>query len=239
MKILQWSLLLNLAFFHMATFANTLPTSERAEQSISKVEPRLKKALASKGLNYGAPIFIRVFKEPGVLEVWVEDQNSHTFKHFKTYNICYFSGRLGPKEKEGDKQSPEGFYFVGPKQLNPWSKYHLSFNLGYPNTYDKAHQRTGSALMIHGNCVSIGCYAMTDKYINEIYTLAHAALSAGQPFFRVHAFPFKLDTERLKKETSNKWYTFWLNLKEGYDYFNTHQRPPNVKVIKGRYVFEP
>lgn len=239
MKILQLPLLLTLVFFQMTAFASPLPTSERAEQSISNVEPKLKKALASKGLTYGSPIFIRVFKEPGVLEVWVQDTHSDTFKHFKTYDICYFSGGLGPKVKEGDRQSPEGFYFVGPQQLNPWSKYHLSFNLGYPNAYDKAHQRTGSALMIHGSCVSIGCYAMTNKYIDEIYTLAHAALHAGQPFFRVHAFPFKLNAERLKKERSNKWYAFWLNLKEGYDYFNTHRRPPNVQVIKGQYVFGP
>lgn len=220
-----------------------IPTSDRAERSIEKVEPSLKKQLAGKGLEYGAPIFIRIFKQPGVLELWVE-ANDGKFKLFKSYDICTFSGDLGPKLKEGDKQSPEGFYFVNAGRLNPNSRFHLSFNLGYPNAYDRHHKRTGSALMVHGNCVSIGCYAMTDAYINEIYALAVAALKgkdvgkAGQPFFRVHSFPFKLDQETLDKHKSNEWYGFWQNLKQGYDYFEQHKRPPNVEVKNGQYVFD-
>ncbi len=223
--------------FPLSTIASDFPTSARAERSILEVEPSLKKELSKKSLVYGAPIFIRIFKEPGVLEVWIE-RNDGTFAHFKNYKICTFSGKLGPKEKQGDYQSPEGFYFVNAERLNPWSRFHLSFNLGYPNQYDRAHGRTGSALMVHGNCVSIGCYAMTDKYIKEIYALAAAALKAGQSFFRVHAFPFKLEGKRMKKAVSNRWYSFWVNLKEGYDYFNIHKRPPNVEVLGGRYVFD-
>ncbi|MCP3866894.1 MAG: murein L,D-transpeptidase, partial [Gammaproteobacteria bacterium] len=161
------------------------------------------------------------------------------FVNFRNYEICTFSGTLGPKLKQGDKQSPEGFYFVGPGRLNPWSRFHLSFNLGYPNRYDRFHGRTGSALMVHGRCVSIGCYAMTDLYINEIYALAVAAFKSGQPFFRVHVFPFKLESERLSEYEDSQWHAFWLNLKEGYDYFNRHKKPPNVEVSKGRYVFGP
>lgn len=216
--------------------AVNFPSSARAEKSITTVESALKKALSAKGLEYGSPIFIRLFKEPGVLELWIESTDG-AFKLFKTYDICTFSGSLGPKEKEGDYQSPEGFYFVNADRLNPWSRYHLAFNLGYPNEYDRQWGRTGSALMVHGKCVSIGCYAMTDEYINEIYALAVAALKAGQPFFRVHAFPFKLEGDRLKQAQSNNWYSFWLNLKEGYDYFNEHKQPPNVEVINRRYVF--
>ena len=196
----------------------------------------MKKELSHLGLKYGAPIFIRIFKDPGVLEVWVKSGNG-TFVNFKNYDICAFSGALGPKLKEGDNQSPEGFYFVNAGSLNPWSSYHLSFNLGYPNKYDRLHGRTGSALMVHGNCVSIGCYAMTDAYINEIYALGVAALKSGQSFFRVHVFPFKLESTSLSKYRSSKWYPFWLNLKEGYDYFNKHKQPPNVEVSKGKYVF--
>lgn len=223
--------------------ANTIPTSDRAERSIEKIAPSLKKQLASKGLEYGSPIFIRIFKQPGVLELWVEAQDE-TFTLFKSYDICAFSGDLGPKLKEGDKQSPEGFYFVNAGRLNPNSRFHLSFNLGYPNAYDRYHKRTGSALMVHGNCVSIGCYAMTDAYINEIYAMAVAALKGrdtekgGQPFFRVHVFPFKLDQTALDKHKLNQWYHFWQNLKEGYDYFEQHKRPPNVEVEKGKYVFD-
>lgn len=216
--------------------AADIPTSLRADKAIAKVTPRLKKFLADKGLTLGSPVFIRIFKQTRELELWV--QSGHQgFVLFKRYNICYFSGKLGPKLREGDRQSPEGFYFVSARRLNPWSRFHLSFNLGYPNAYDRAHGRTGSALMVHGSCVSIGCYAMTDDGIDEIYAMAYAALKGGQPFFRVHIFPFKLDDNVLKKYQHNRWYDFWLNMKQGYDYFNTHKKPPNVTVANGRYVF--
>ena len=217
-------------------FATDIPTSARAERSIASVELALKEELSTQGLKYGAPIFIRIFKDPGVLEVWVESDDG-AFVNFKNYDICTFSGNFGPKLKQGDNQSPEGFYFVNASRLNPWSKFHLSFNIGYPNQYDRIHGRTGSALMVHGNCVSIGCYAMTDSYINEIYALTVAALKSGQPFVRVHSFPFELNPEILSKYSKNKWHPFWLNLKEGYDYFNKNRRPPNVEVLGGKYVF--
>lgn len=229
-------LLLMTACFCFQSFAADIPSSARAEKAIARVEYSLKQALSALDLEYGAPIFIRIFKDPGVLEVWVESKNGK-YVHFKDYDICYFSGNLGPKLREGDNQSPEGFYFVNAGRLNPWSSYHLAFNLGYPNRYDRFHGRTGSALMVHGNCVSVGCYAMTDDYVDEIYALGAAALKSGQPFFRVHSFPFKLDDKTLSKHKNSQWYPFWLNLKTGYDYFNEHQQPPNVEVINGKYVF--
>jgi murein L,D-transpeptidase YafK len=234
-QLKQLLLLIVFSICHSA-LAVDIPTSARAERSIAGVEQKLKQQLSSKGLRYGSAIFIRIFKQPGTLEVWLASDDG-TFKHFKNYKICTYSGDLGPKLKQGDNQSPEGFYFVNAGRLNPWSQFHLSFNLGYPNQYDRAHGRTGSALMVHGNCVSIGCYAMTDQYINEIYALAVAALSAGQAFFRVHSFPFELEPATLSKYSANRWYPFWLNLKEGYDYFNQHKRPPNVEVSNGAYVF--
>lgn len=237
----KYLFLLTVCLFNLGALAGEAPTSARSERAISSVESSLKQALRDKSLRYGAPIFIRIFKHPGVLELWLEAEDG-LFKHFKDYEICTFSGDFGPKLREGDNQSPEGFYFVNAERLNPWSRFHLSFNLGYPNQYDRYHGRTGSALMVHGNCVSIGCYAMTDDYINEIYALAAAALNGGQDFFRVHSFPFKLDAENLNQYKSNRWYSFWLNLKEGYDYFNLYKRPPNVEVSdagesKGEYVF--
>ena len=225
-----------LVLFTNELAAVDIPSSIRAEKSIASVESVLKKELSLQGLKYGAPIFIRIFKDPGVLEVWLESRDG-TFKNFKNYDICTFSGDFGPKIKQGDNQSPEGFYFVNAERLNPWSRFHLSFNLGYPNKYDRYHGRTGSALMVHGNCVSIGCYAMTDDYINEIYALAAASLKSGQPFFRVHSFPFKLESEALSKHRSNQWHSFWLNLKQGYDYFENHKKPPNVEVLNGKYIF--
>lgn len=219
-----------------SALATSLPSSDRSKKSISLVEPMLKLELQAKGLKYGSPVFMRLFKDPGYLEVWIESSNGQ-YQKFKEYDICTFSGNLGPKLRQGDKQSPEGFYVVGPGKLNPWSKFHLSFNMGYPNIYDRQHGRTGSALMVHGNCVSIGCYAMTNGQMNEIYALAFAAFDAGQRFFDVHSFPFKLDDDILDNYKSNKWHPFWQNLKGGYDHFNQYKTPPKVVADNGTYVF--
>jgi murein L,D-transpeptidase YafK len=171
------------------------------------------------------------------LELWIKD--GEHFNLFKIYKICtYGFGGLGPKIRRGDGKAPEGFYFVTPKQLNPVSTFHLSFNLGYPNTYDRAHGRTGSALMVHGSCVSIGCYAMTNKNIEEIFASVVAAFENGQPYFRVHIFPFRMTKENMKIYQYSKWYKFWQNLKQGYDFFeNNGHVPPNVAVKNKLYVF--
>jgi len=197
------------------------------------VSVSLKKRLKELSLNIGKKIFIRIFKKEALLEVWIEDKGLYI--HLKDYVICAYSGHLGAKEKEGDKQAPEGFYSVDKKALNPKSKFHLSFNLGYPNSYDKAHQRTGSFLMVHGNCVSIGCYAMTDEKIEEIYALVEGALKKGQKAVSVHAFPFRMTKDNMSWQERNKWYDFWVNLKEGYDYFETQKIPPSIKVENKRY----
>jgi len=212
-----------------------VPRSDRSEAAAKRVRPPLEAALRAKGLRWGAPVFIRIFKEEKQLELWVD--NGKVFKHFKTWPICKFSGVLGPKLKEGDGQAPEGFYFVLPARMNPYSRFHLSFNLGYPNTYDRAHGRTGSALMVHGNCVSIGCYAMTDPRIEEIYSLCDAALMNGQRFFRVHCFPFRMTEANMKRHAKSKWTAEWKNLKRGYDWFEKTKRPPNVEVKGKRYTF--
>jgi murein L,D-transpeptidase YafK len=199
------------------------------------VAPSLRNSLSQKGLKLGAPIFIRIFKESKILEMWLE--NGKQFVLFKSYPICTYSGELGPKIRTGDGQSPEGFYSVTPERMNPSSWFHLSFNIGFPNVYDRAHGRTGSSLMVHGNCVSIGCYAMTDAGIEEIYTLADAAFRNGQSFFEVHIFPFRMTGQNLDIRKNSKWFEFWKNLQEGYDWFEQTRRPPNIEVAKLRYVF--
>lgn len=215
--------------------ATEVPSSPRSRAVSSAVIPGLVEELEAQGLAFGAPIFIRIFKDSRELELWVESDTC--FTKFRTYPICSFSGDLGPKLRTGDGQSPEGFYFVNPARMNPSSRFHLSFNLGYPNAYDRAHGRTGSFLMVHGACVSIGCYAMTDRGIEEIYAMADAALRNGQPFFRVHVFPFRLTTENLEPHRHSRWLDFWTNLKDGYDWFEETGRPPEVQVAEGRYVF--
>lgn len=212
-----------------------VPSSERSREAVERTSGTLKPLLSRQGFRLGAPVFIRIFKEEGILEVWL--QKRRKFKLFKSYPICKFSGDLGPKLKEGDGQSPEGFYSVPPTALNPYSSFHLSFNLGYPNAFDRALGRTGSLLMVHGNCVSIGCYAMTDPGIEEIYTLVEAALRDGQEAFQVHSFPFRMTPGNLARHDSSEWRDFWLNLREGYDLFERDRVPPAVIVRDRRYVF--
>jgi len=214
-----------------------VPSSSRSRNAIERVKPGLEKLFENKGLNYGSPIFIRIFKESMELEIWVKSENK--FKLFKTYEICtYGSGTLGPKTIQGDGQAPEGFYFVTPQRLNPVSDFHLSFNLGYPNKYDRIHKRTGGNLMVHGSCVSIGCYAMTDDGIEEIFAIADAAFRNDQKFFRVHIFPFRMSEKNIEKHKETEWYGFWNNLKEGYDFFEETKIPPNVEVRNKKYIFE-
>ena len=212
-----------------------LPPEDRVRRAEKRTDERLGDSLASTGLEIGRPIFIRIFKEESALEVWLEGDDG--FDLLRTYPICYFSGHLGPKLRQGDRQSPEGFYFVTPGQMNPNSRYHLAFNIGYPNAYDRAHNRTGSAIMVHGDCVSIGCYAMTDAGIEEIYTLAEAALNNGQRFFRVHIFPFRMSDTNMRRHSDSEWYEFWKNLKQGYDAFEQSRIPPEVRVQDGTYRF--
>ena len=207
----------------------------RAQAAAARVRPALERDLAAQGLAFGAPVFMRVFKREAELELWVGARDG-TFRLFRTYPICTFSGALGPKRKQGDNQAPEGFYRVALGQLNPASSFHLSFNLGYPNAYDRAHGYTGDFLMVHGSCVSIGCYAMGDAAIEEIYTLAEAALRGGQRVFDVQALPFRLETAALAAERASPWHDFWSELKPGYDAFERTRKPPPVTVRDKRYV---
>jgi len=237
-KIIVLSALLAICSVSSTTIAGgSIPSNSRSREAISRVKPQIEKDFANKNIKFGAPIYIRIFKEEKELEIWISQNKRFTL--LKKYPICtYGSGSLGPKTRQGDGQAPEGFYYVKPNKLNPVSNFHLSFNLGYPNKYDRIHQRTGGALMVHGNCVSIGCYAMTDKKIEEIYAIADAALRNGQSFFRAHIFPFRMTIENMQRHRNSKWYLFWRNLKEGYDFFEKDgNTPPNVEVENRRYVF--
>ena len=213
-----------------------LPESPRARAVIERHTPLSENELAGKDLTLGAPLFIRIFKASSELEVWVK--NGERFARFKTYPICYFSGEPGSKLRQGDGQSPEGFYDISPNRLNPWSRFHLSMNIGFPNAYDRHHRRTGDYLMIHGDCVSIGCYAMTNPAIEEIYTLVYKSLENGQPSVPVHIFPFRMTAENLDAQKENTWYGFWKNLGEGYHLFEEKGVPPDVRVEEGRYAFD-
>ncbi|MEN2495273.1 MAG: hypothetical protein TECD_01194 [Hyphomicrobiaceae bacterium hypho_1] len=190
--------------------------------------------IGQKKMKLGAPIFIRIFKQESELEIWKQREDGH-FYHFKTYPICTWSGNLGPKRRHGDKQAPEGFYTVNENQLNPNSDFHLSFNLGYPNGYDRSHGRTGKFLMVHGRCTSVGCYAMTDSLMEEIFSLAREAFYGGQKVIHVHAFPFRMVRFEMSRNSQDPNFLFWQRLKQGYDYFELTRIPPQIAVCNKEY----
>lgn len=188
------------------------------------------------GFKMGDPVYLRLFKDEGVLEVWMRPHNVGRYELFESYPICMASGTLGPKLKEGDLQAPEGFYEVNAKHMNPNSSYHLAINMGYPNAYDKAHGRTGSALMIHGACASIGCYALTNEHIEEVYALVDAAFKAGQESIAVHAFPFKMTQDALIAQQNSRWIDFWANeLLPVHEAFEITGFPPTVMTCGANY----
>jgi murein L,D-transpeptidase YafK len=189
------------------------------------------------GSSPGEAMMIRIFKQTSELEVW-KRTGGGSFKLFKTYEICAWSGDLGPKIKEGDRQSPEGFYTITPALLNPNSSYYLSFNTGFPNKFDRSYGRSGADLMVHGDCSSRGCYAMTDDQIAEIYALARESFKGGNPSFQLQIFPFRMTPQNLASQAASPNLAFWRNIKEGYDRFELTRKPPVWDVCNRQYVFD-
>lgn len=217
----------------------TLRAADRLANVQSRLLPKLPEELAAHGLKLGQPAFIRVFKESSELELWLQDGGGQ-WKLFRTYPIACFSGALGPKTREGDMQAPEGFYSVARSQLNPASSYHLAFNIGYPNDYDRQHERTGSLIMVHGDVCSVGCFAMTDAVIEEIYTVVEAALEGGAASVAVHAFPFRMTVARMQRavEENSLHLEFWRSLQTAHDWFESRQQVPLVRLRDGQYAVE-
>jgi murein L,D-transpeptidase YafK len=208
---------------------------------------------AEGGFRKGQQAYVRIFKKEGVLELWMKRADNN-YALYKSYPVCKWSGQLGPKTRQADYQSPEGFYSVSARQLNPNSHYHLAFDLGYPNAYDRRQGATGSAVMVHGDCKSVGCFAMTNAGIDEIYGIVEAALRNGQHEVPVHIFPFRLTEEAIARESAPKaqfmaflstpsqppqrdWSGFWRNLKQGYDLFERSHVPPVAFACGDRYEF--
>jgi murein L,D-transpeptidase YafK len=210
---------------------NTLPAKATRE-----LPPDLLALLRQKRMPKNSPIVMRVFKEEAELEVWKQDTGGR-FQLLKTYPVCRWSGDLGPKLHQGDRQTAEGFYTITPALMNPNSNYYLAINTGYPNSFDRANKRDGSLLMIHGDCSSSGCYAMTDEQISEIYALARDSLS-GRPSFQVQAYPFRLTPANLARHRTNPSLDFWKMLKIGNDHFETTHLEPKVDVCDRHYVFD-
>jgi len=232
------------AFVLTALFAGALASvrclaedgSQLPAKATKELSPELLSLLQQKHMPKHSPILVRIFKEESELEVWKQDITGH-FQILKTYPICRWSGDLGPKLHEGDRQAPEGFYIITPELMNPNSNYYLAINTGFPNGFDKANDRDGSFLMVHGDCWSSGCYAMTDEQMGEIYSLARDSF-LSQPSFQIQAYPFRLTPANLARHRTNPNLAFWMMLKIGNDHFEATHLEPKVDVCDRHYVFD-
>ncbi|KQP32326.1 murein L,D-transpeptidase family protein [Methylobacterium sp. Leaf100] len=205
-------------------------------RALAPVPPKTLALMTQKGMAENDPILIRAYKKEAEMEVWKRGTNGQ-YALLKTFPICRWSGQLGPKTKQGDRQAPEGFYTVTPGQMNPNSSYYLSFDTGYPNAYDRANGRTGNYIMVHGTCSSAGCFAMTDESMGEIYALARDSFAGGQRAFQFQSYPFRMTAANVAKFRNDPNAPFWKNLKEGSDYFEALREEPKVGLCGARYVF--
>ncbi len=219
--------------------ASKVPATSRSLSIVENTRSRLDTGLKRIDLKVGDPVFLRLFKEERELEVWMRPEGESAYTLFKVYRMSDVEGKIGPKIREGDGQAPEGFYYVSPARFVPDTKHYLGLDLGYPNDYDKYHGRTGGNLMIHGGSRAAGSFAVPKKGMEEVYTLAAAAVSNGQRFFRVNVFPFRMNDKRMDTEfkRNSKWLDFWINLKEGYDFFENAHFPPDVALSGGEYDY--
>ncbi len=208
--------------------------SERRD--LAPIPAALLTEMQGRGMTPADPIVIRIFKEESELELWKRDRSGR-YVLLKTYPLCRWSGQLGPKRREGDRQAPEGFYTVRRQQMNPNSQFHLSFDLGFPNSLERAQGFTGTSLMVHGACTSSGCFAMTDAGVAELYAVAREAFAGGAESFQVQSFPFRMTPRNLARHRRSTHQAFWTNLREGNDHFLASQRPPDVITCGGRYRF--
>lgn len=232
MSKLIFGLLLSLFLFNPK---NNLPDSKLAKDVRAKVWPKLQGELTEKGLNINSSLYLRVFKEESALEIWIRSGREYQF--FKSYNICYFSGGLGTKTRSGDGKSPEGFYIITPAQLHPVSSYYLAINIGYPNKLEQLKGYTGDAIMVHGHCASIGCYAMTDDGIAEIYTLVYKNFESGRQKIHLDIFPFRMDRGYLSKYATSSYLPCWKSMQPGYDLFEKNHIPAVAVIRKKAYAF--
>ncbi len=211
-------------------------TLDLADRGNIKIPAKMMTEMNEKGMAQSSPVLVRIFKKESELELWKKDKTGR-YALLKTYPICRWSGQLGPKTNQGDRQAPEGFYTVSVGRLNPKSQYFLSFDLGYPNKLEAAKGYTGSALMVHGACSSSGCFAISDEHVGELYSIVRDALRGGQSEFQVQSYPFRMTPNNLAIYRDNPNFDFWMDLKQGYDRFEVLRQPPKFSFCEGRYRF--
>jgi len=216
-----------------------VPTTPRTKIITKDAGERLRGELADLGLELGDPVYLRVFKEESELELWMKSRHEPYYILFKVFRLTHCAGKPGPKLREGDGQAPEGFYFASSGNMRPETRHHLGIDLGFPNSYDADCGYTGSDLMIHGGATSAGAFALSPQDMEEAYAVAEAGLEGGQKILRINIFPFRMTDKRMEQawKGNPSCLDFWVNLKEGYDFFENVGLPPVVEVASGRYAF--
>jgi len=192
-----------------------------SHRALAPIPPETVALMEKVGTTKDAPMLIRAYKKEAEFEVWKMGADGK-YVHLKTFPMCRWSGQLGPKTREGDRQAPEGFYTITPAQMNPNSAYYLSFNVGYPNALDRALGHSGGSIMVHGACSSAGCFSMTDQQIAEIYAIARTSFAGGQRAIQMQSYPFRMTAENLAKHR---------------DHFEVTKEEPQVAYCGRRYVF--
>jgi murein L,D-transpeptidase YafK len=210
--------------------------SPMTSRSATPVPPQTVAEMEALGSSKNAPVLIRTYKKEAEFEIWKMKADGR-YAYFKSYPMCRWSGQLGPKVREGDRQVPEGFYSITPAHMNPNSAYYLSFDVGYPNAYDRAMGHTGGSIMVHGICSSAGCFSMTDAQIAEIYATAREAFAGGQRAIQMQSYPFHMTAENLAKYRLDPNIGFWKQLKEGSDNFEVTKQDVDTGVCGKHYVF--
>jgi murein L,D-transpeptidase YafK len=205
-------------------------------RATTPVPPQTVAAMEALGSSTNAPVLIRAYKKEAELEIWKMKADGH-YAYLKSFPMCRWSGQLGPKLMEGDRQVPEGFYAITPAHMNPNSAYYLSFDVGYPNTYDRALGHTGGSIMVHGVCSSAGCFSMTNEQMAEIYAIVREAFAGGQRAIQMQSYPFRMTAENLTKYRLDPNTSFWKQLKEGSDNFEVTKQDVAVGVCDRHYVF--
>jgi murein L,D-transpeptidase YafK len=219
----------------LLTGALTVHAKDRVAAARQNKSAAVSELFANAGVAYPPEeLYLRAFKHERELEVWA-GARGQPLKKVKTYPFCAASGELGPKRRQGDLQVPEGFYTID--LFNPRSDYHLSIRVSYPNESDRilGQQPLGGAIMVHGNCVSIGCIAIEDGPIEELYILtldSRAKMGRNVP---IHIFPRRLDAAGLAElrklpHATEALLAFWRGLEPGWRFFEETQRPPRVSV---------
>lgn len=246
-KIIKIGLLASIGLslsFHENSFKSRQLQYKRVKIAYQNTWMALQKEITDKKINKNQfDLYLRGFKQEAILEVWIKNTDSKQYSLLKTYAICASSGTPGPKRRQGDGQVPEGFYEIA--SFQPQSNYHLALKVGYPNKSDRIKARSadpGGDIMIHGNCVTIGCIPIQDEPIEELYVLCVEAKNHGSVIFTdIYPFKFTEQNKRLcKQNRDQELVRFWNSLKPAYDLFEKSRVLARVKIdTKGNYNINP